>query len=146
MVLDKIKNLISSRRDIFDPRGLEQFTPKQQERILSKIGAKEAELLERKADAITARRIAQLEKKAGLREPRRPGEKSSLQKFKEFRQGNLRRQAERNRRFKENERLFREGKLGVKPVGPTPVEQKKKMDEKLKVKEIKLKAPSSGMN
>ncbi len=145
MVLEKIKGFLKGRpKDPFDPTGLEKFSPRQQERILGSIGAKESEILKRKEEIETARRVEQLERRSGIKKPRDPSAKGTFQKIREFRQGNLERQAKRSREFQKREEDFRAGNLKVKPVGPTPRDPRVSSLPG-KVKEIKLKSPPKGL-
>ena len=51
MVFEEIKKAFSpKKRDPFDTKGLEGFTAKEQERILGKIGTKEAELRQKRVE------------------------------------------------------------------------------------------------
>lgn len=139
MVLDKIKNMISSNKE---SKELEQFTARQRERIFDKISRKEDSILRAREEKFVDERIQRLEKKLGLNDgPQLSGRK----KFREQRLANLERQKERTKKFFENEKKFREGKLAIKPVGPKPKVLQKKLDSKLKLKEIKLRAPRNGI-
>lgn len=143
MVFEGFKSMFKPRsRDAFDPKGLEGFTPEQRNNIISKIKLKESQLMELKADNLAEERIKILEKRLGIK----PKEEiQGRKKFRELRLGNIERQKERTRVFNQNEKDFRDGKLGVKPVGPKPAVLEKKTTAKITVKEIKLKAPPSSI-
>ncbi len=154
MVLERIKKAFGIKgkdRDPFSTKGLEQFSPSEQERILGKIGSKEAELLKRRADVLAEQRIRELERRLGIKEPKESKSvRERLQSVKEFRQRNLKRRAERMKEFNENERLFREGKLKVKPVGNVQAAAQRRSEMKngkkrLDVKPVQLKSPSRGL-
>jgi len=114
MVFEKIKNTLKGRNDPSSLRGLEQFTPEQRKRILGKIGDKEAEIMELKADVIVARRVARMEKSAGIGKQDRDNKgmnvMGNLKKFKDFREGNLKRHAEKKTGESSS------GILNVKPI------------------------------
>ncbi len=146
MVFESIRKFIGGRRDPFDPRGLEQFTDIQQERILNRIATKEADILDRKAERLADQRIEKLERRSGLGERRSIGKlglKEKLGQIKRFREGNLKRQAERSKKFEDNEKDFREGRLSVKPVGPKVSDPTQ--TPRIKVKPINLRAPSKSI-
>lgn len=135
MVFEKLKDMITSGKE---RKSLEQFTPQQKQRIFERISSKEDELVRQAEDRFVSDRLLRLEDKLGLSQP--PG-LSGRKKFREMRLANMERQKERTKKFKDNERLFREGKLGVKPVGPSPKKLQSKLNTKLKVKPLRLKAP-----
>ena len=139
MVFKKLKDMISSGNE---RKSLEQFTPQQKQRIFERISRKEDELVKQAEDRFVDERILRLESKLGLsQQPQLSGRK----KFREMRLANMERQKERTKKFEDNERLFREGKLKVKPVGPAPKKLENKLNSKLKVKPLKLKAPTYGI-
>ena len=154
MVFERIKKaLIPKKRDPFDPKGLEEFSKGEQERILGRIATKESELLKRRADVVAEKRIERLERKLGIKE-RSPKDRKSigekLQTVREFRQKNLAKRAERLKQMTKQEEDFRAGRLKIKPVGDVQ-KAKETMDRmkagtgKLQMKEIKLKAPPGGL-
>lgn len=166
MVFEKIKKILSGRkRDPFDTQGLEGFSRTEQERILGKIGAKESELLKRKADIIAERRIEILERKLGIKKEGQKGKSvgERLSSIKAHRQRNLARRAERQRQFAKQEEDFKAGRLKIKPVGNVQaaqanIQMRSKINsqvsgqtnaamipKKLNIKPIKLKGPSVGM-
>lgn len=132
------------KRTPFDTRGLEQFSPKQQEKILNRIGQKEASLIDLKVERETDLRLKQLEKDSGLfTEPQKKDFRSKLQGLKDFRQRNFERRARRLKEQKQKEEDFRAGRLAIKPIGRAPVPlQKKDPNLKIVMKEVKLKAPT----
>lgn len=136
------------KKDPLSTRGLEEFTGPEQERILNRIATKESELRNRRAEDVAESRIRALEKKSGIRGPSIAGAKGTLKSFREHRLRNLARRAERQKKFEDNEKAFREGKLAVKPVGHqsnikrmTPQEAINK--SKLNIQPVKLKAPNN---
>lgn len=139
MVFEKIRKFVGLGKDPLSLRGLEQFTEAQQERILNRITTKEADILDRKAEEVIRKRTERLERGSGLGAKKKLGLKEKLKQIKDFRERNLRNQAARTKKFEDNEKAFREGRLAVKPVGPTPSDPTK--TAKLNVKPIQLKAP-----
>lgn len=117
---EKIKETISpERKGGISTKKLAKFSPAEQERILSRIAAKESEVLRKQADLLVEERVRRLEKSAGIKEfgaKAGKGIKSGFQKIREYRQANLARRARRQEEFKKKEKDFREGKLGVKPL------------------------------
>lgn len=139
-IFDKIKG---ARKD---PalKGLDKFTPAQQERILNKIGAKEAELMDKKADRIVEDRVRRIEQRLGLSNQQQKGSNlaSKLSSLKEYRQKNLARRESNLKRTQEIERKFKNGELKVKPVGQNAQQPRPELGS---IKSVKLKAPPVGL-
>lgn len=135
-------------KDPFDTTGLEAFSPKQQERILSRIGNKESDILDQKAELEVKSRIAQLEKSAGIVQPtdKKENIRTKLQAVKDFRQRNLERRIRNVQKQKQLETDFRAGRLAIKPVGPPRKDPTQTVKTgSIVVKEIKLKSPPRGL-
>lgn len=100
MVFNRLRESLKKNSDPFSPRGLEQFNSEQKQRIFKEIKKKELEIIDMKANSIISKRIAKLERKAGLIEKKNSGVNivSGFNKFKKFRQKNLERNEEKDKR------------------------------------------------
>lgn len=103
MVFKDFLKRITKKRDVLDPKGLEKFSPGEQEKILNRLSTKQAEIERVKADEEFERRATILDRRAGIRKGKSRGRGSFREKgrsvsekfksIKEFREKNLKRRA-----------------------------------------------------
>lgn len=129
MAIKDFLKRITKPRDAFDTKGLEKFSSTEQERILNRLGDRQAQISKQKAEEETQKRIALIERQAGIKRDTKGEGKSFRERvagIKKFRERNLERRA---MNLKKQADLNKKLGFGVPRNGS---------DKKLEVKPFKL--------